>query len=136
MPIVARPTTSTSAGDWLPIGRVRAGGGAKAPVAIRFSTGEISPIRYWNGVLVDVAEWLSRIGVLTVERCPIGRGYERHIIHSEPRHPNGKDFFQPRRLSAGLFLEAHVSAAKAVDDAKFLMERLGQDTTQVELQIA
>ena len=128
-------TTSSTIPGWTPISDVRPVGGAKAPSAIRFPGGEEKQIRYWNGVLVEVAEWMSRTGVLTVEKCPIGRGYERHIIHSEARHPNGKDFFQPRQIASGLFVEAHVSAAKAVEDARFLMNHLGQDISRVEVQV-
>lgn len=128
-------TAMVSNSRWIPLTEVRAGGGAKAPKAIRFSKGMEHPIRYWNQVLTEVADWLSREGVLTGQKCPIGRGYDRYVVHTEAKHPSGKDFFQPRRLSNGVMLETHNSALKSIDDARFLMEQVGQSAGAVELRV-
>lgn len=134
-PLLAAEAANPISLGWAGIEVVKAGGGAKAPVEIKFPNGGVRPVRFWNQVLIEVAEWLSRDGILTAQKCPIGRGYDRYIVHTEARHPNGKDFFQPRKLSTGIFVEVHVSAAKAIDDARLLMDRLGQGASPVELRL-
>lgn len=129
------PPTTRSTPGWTPIKDLHLASGAKAPSAIRFPGGEEKRIKYWKYVLVEVAEWLIRNNSLTAPKCPIGRGYDRYIVHTQSRHSSGKDFFQPERLSKGLFLETNVSARNAVDDARFLIEKLAGDSTGIELQL-
>ncbi len=119
---------------WISIKDFNVTSGAKAPFAIRFPSGSEKPLKTWKQVLVEVAEWLIQNNFLTGPKCPIGRGYGRHIVDLRSQHPNGKDFFQPAKLSNGLFLETHVSARKAVDDARFLVEQLGQDASALEFR--
>jgi len=33
----------------------------------------------------------------------------RHLINDEKRHKNGKEFYQPKQLSNGLYIETHAS---------------------------
>ena len=130
------PTPPEPAGGWIPITDAHPVGGAKAPSAVRFPGGGEKPIQYWKHVLVEVAEWLIRNSALNAGKCPIGRGRSRYIIHSQPKHPNGKDFFEPRSLPAGLFVETNISASKAVSDCTFLIQHVGQSNVGVEVLLS
>ncbi len=130
------PSSPQRASSWIPITEVEPESGDKAPSAVRFPDGEQNGIKYWREILVQVAEWLARNGILTPEKCPIGKGYERYIVHSQSRHPSGRDFFAPQQLSAGLFVETDVGSWYAVKDALFLIEKLNQTATSFQLLLA
>ena len=121
---------------WIPIAEFQSKSGEKPPPAIRFPGEEERAIQYWNRVLVEVAEWLVRKGTLTAQKCPIKReGASRYLVHSQSQHPDGSDFISRRELSNGLFLETNAAAKQLVDNARFLLERLEEDGSQVLLRL-
>lgn len=126
--------TQGQAHQWTPIQGVHPTSGDKAPVAVRFPDGEVKQTKYWKDVLFAVADWLTREGALKDSDCPIGRGHSWYLVHTVPRHPSGKDFYGPQRLSSGLFLENWFSSQAIVRNATFLLDSLGQQATQIDLE--
>lgn len=81
-----------------------------------------------NEILIKTAEWLVQRGKLTASRCPIDlfkRREVRYLIHSEPTHKHGRDFFHPMRLSNGLWLEIHYGAHDCEEYAGRLLQECG-----------
>ena len=76
--------------------------------------------------LLETAEELIAAGRLSRARCPvvIGPRSKRYLIHSKPKHPNGKKFFRPKELSNGLWLETNASKERNRWFAKKLAEKL------------
>ena len=107
------------------------------PSAIRFPNGEerqIEPTK-WKFVLVAVAEWLIQNGGITKDMCPIQLDSERHLVHTQPSHPNGKPFFFPAKLSNGLSIISRPTAKKAAESCTFLMKLCHQDPSQAYVRL-
>ena len=71
--------------------------------------GERAPIftTSWKRILFEVTEWLSRNERLPKELIPIRLGRRRYLVHTSPMHADGKPFEDRRKLSNGLYMEAH-----------------------------
>jgi hypothetical protein len=78
-------------------------------------------------ILVNTANWLIKNGKLKSSDCPVtvGRMKDRYLISKESKHPKGNDFIAPKKLSNGLWIEAHYSTAMCKDYAKKLLEKFG-----------
>jgi len=63
-------------------------------------------------ILVDAAERAIKDGRL-LPTDTMDSGPARYLIGAKPIHKNGKDFFNPRRLSNGLYIETHHSREQA-----------------------
>ncbi len=108
------------------------------PSAIRFPDGAekiIEPTK-WKSVLVAVAEWLIQNGGITKDMCPIQLDSERHLVHTQPSHPNGKPFFYPAKLSNGLSIISRPTAKKSAESCIFLMKLCNQDPSRVYLKLS
>ena len=110
--------------------------GTPNPSLVEFPSGEERTVENWRGLLIEVAEWLVREGSLDSKKCPVKASRKgSYFVHTKAHHQNPKrTFASPRRLSNGLFLAAHGSAAAMVDRSRRLLERLGQDPAQVWLK--
>jgi ribosomal protein L36 len=88
---------------------------------------EIFEFDYYYEILINTANWLIKNGKLKPSNCPvkIGRSKKRYIINKEPKHKDGKDFFAPKELSNGLWIETNYSAASCENIAKQLLEKFG-----------
>ncbi len=107
------------------------------PPKLRFPGGdELQPSK-WRGLLIEVAEWLIRDGVLSQDRCPVtvGKNDAYSMVSLEPRHPNGKAFYASHSLSNGLFLAPHANANDIVHKCRAIMEHLGKDPASVHVQV-
>ena len=130
----ASPGTETnSLGTWSPIRAVTAGTGNKSPASIRFFGRDERSIRNWRSILVESADWLVRNGHLTASHCPINEGSGWLFINSTPYKPNGRDFFSPREISGGIFLETNLSASDCIRFSRQLLSRFRIDLDSVEL---
>lgn len=97
--------------------------------------GDTFTIRRAKDILVNTAEWLIKQGRLRKEDCPVVSGHRRYIVHIEPKHPHGRGFFVPKKLSNGLFIETHFSASRCIANAKKLLKHCGFSETLLEVQI-
>jgi hypothetical protein len=105
---------------------------AAKPKKLRLPTGEERELGSWGSLLVEVAQHLVRIGKLTPERCPIQYpgASKRYLVHTQARHPSGKNFFQPSEVGAGLSVETGENCPDLVNRTRFLLEHFGEDASQ------
>ena len=98
-------------------------------------SGERYDLRYAYEILVNTANWLIKQGKMRASDCPVavGRG-SRNLVSVDKKHRYGKDFFLPRKLSNGLWIETHSSSAATINYAKRLLEKFGYsaDTLTIE----
>ena len=98
-------------------------------------SGERFDLRYAYEILVNTANWLIKQDRLRASDCPvaIGRG-SRNLVSVDKKHRYGKDFFLPRKLSNGLWIETHSSSAATINYAKRMLEKFGYsaDTLTIE----
>ena len=125
-------------GSWVSLKDFSATSGTLAPPIIRFPSGEERRVKNWRNLYVEMAEWLVREGALTVEKCPVTPEVRRGYcwVNSEPKHPNGKDFFNPYELSNGLFIAKHGTAKDFVAGCKTLLRHFNKDLSRVQLQVS
>lgn len=91
-------------------------------------------IRYSYEILTNTAEWLVTKGKLGRSDCPVAMGRKRNLVSTEPKHRSGEDFRAPKRLSNGLWIEAHYSAKNCITNARRLLERFGYRGDMLEVQ--
>ena len=81
--------------------------------------------RKYKDAMVHVCEWLIKRGKLIPEKCPYGNSRrKRYLVNTEPLHLHG-EFFWPKKLSNGLFVETHKSIKQIQSDAEFLLQEEG-----------
>ena len=98
--------------------------------------GEQFSAKYANEILFHTVEWLIRKNHIHRSACPILPGplsKRRYLIHSEPKHPNGKDFLMPKRLSNDLYVEVHYSGKQGTELARSLLSRYGYPPNTLQL---
>ena len=107
----------------------------KAPPFIRFSDHEEKEVKNWRLLFVEVARWLVREGILNRQICPvIGARKGTFYAHTESFHDDRTPFRAPYEVGNGIFVPAHGSGAAMVDRSRRLLERVGQDPSQVYLK--
>ena len=129
------PDPKPPASGWTPLSNFNPKSGAKPPQVIRLPNGEEEAIKSWRSLLTSVAEWLVLDGILTLEKCPVFAGRRQGFctVHLQPRHPNGKDFISPHKLSNGLYLASHGNAKNLADKCRALMKDCGKDSSTIHL---
>lgn len=99
---------------------------------IVFPDGQEYPIKRWNDLLKQTVTWLYETGRLTEDRCPIGMGRKRNLVHTQPKHKDGSGFFQPAQVGP-LWVETHYSAKGCKSQAIRLLEELGVNLDEVQV---
>ena len=114
--------TKTSAPD-----SVKKGPWATPPKGMSLEGEHYKIQRYTKEVLLNTAEWLVKKGKIKRTDCPVEKGsnYEWYFINVDPIHQNGKDFYSPKKLSNGLYLETGYSAEMCIEMAYRLLEKCG-----------
>ncbi|MEW6615398.1 MAG: hypothetical protein AB1401_08035 [Thermodesulfobacteriota bacterium] len=88
--------------------------------------GEVFELRNSFEILLNTANWLIKNGKLKPSDCPVGIGKgKRSLVNKEPKHKYGDNFRAPKKLSNGLWLEAHNSTAGHINSTKRLLEKFG-----------
>ncbi len=129
-PIIDPPPPSL---EWVSLAEYKVKGGTK-PTNIRLPDNSEVPLQYWYEILKETAEWLIRTGLLTKDRCPVKNNGKVSIVHTEPKHESGTDFWYPVQLSNGLFLNKHGTKETVLNYTKFLLEGFGKDPTSILLK--
>ena len=129
---IPQPSRNDEPG-WTPISEVNPKPGDLPPTKIRFNRGPISAVTGWNKALLETAEWLSKKGDLTIQKCPIEIGNTRNLVSISPNHRNGVDFKNPYQTSTGLYVELHFSARNCHRYIRFLLEKFSVPVDTVEL---
>jgi len=96
--------------------------------------GQVFELRNSYEILVNTANWLVTRGRLKASDCPVGIGYKRNLVNTQPKHKDGNDFRNPKKLSNGLWIETKYSTAACIVYARRLLERFGcsPDTLVIE----
>ena len=102
------------------------------PVSFRDPQGNEKPIKNWADLYVVITEWLIKERLLSESNCPvrIGSMTSRCLVHSEPRHPNGREFKNRKRLSNDLYLELQMASKAIARICQPLVAEFGQDPAQ------
>lgn len=136
------PPTPVNEAGWRPLTSISYQQGDKSPVGIRFNQADARGLKSWIDAWVQVCEWAVATGRLTAADCPVPRPSSagvRVIVHTAAEHPpsgrnpGGRGFKQPRKISNGLFIETNFSPSGGISNAKFLLERVGVNPSDVDL---
>ena len=136
-------TPASGAADWKPLSSIDYKLGDSKPTGIRFLGLNSKPIKNWVDSWYEVCEWLTSIGKLSAKDCPVpspsGKGV-RVLVNTIGRHPpstrnpNGNSFAQPKQTLTGLFVETNYNPQGSINNAKYLLTRMGISPETVELQ--
>jgi len=134
-PIPSKPVSIEP--GWVSLPEYNPPGGSKSPSAIRFPDGSVQEIKRWNDILVVVATWLNASGKLTTSDVPVQSSPKTYIVHTQPKHPTGNEFFLHREIpNASLVVNTHGSAIQMRKNSRTLLEHCGIDPATVHLQVA
>lgn len=100
------------------------------PRSLRLPDQSERQIVKWYDILVEITEWLIRMGKVTAEDCPIVLRGQRYTIHDTPVQANGDRFRSSRELSNGLHLCTHESSAGLVRLSNHLLREFDEDPAQ------
>ena len=136
-PPVPLPIPHPSPDGWVSLDKFKPETGGKVPTLMRLPDGSEKPLRYWNNILLETAEYLIQTGQLTHAKCPIPAATgSRYVCHSVASHSDSKPFTHCRQLSNGLFVEVNGSAQSLVKIYTLsLLSHCGQDPAQVFVRI-
>ena len=118
-------------GNWTPLNLVEAGKGRKPPAAIKLTNEELYSVKSWIQVLIEVAEWLVKVGRLTSEHRPM-KGLS--FINSSPVRLGGTPYAEYREISGGLYVNTDLTAIQVVSCSQRLLIHYGINPETIELQ--
>jgi hypothetical protein len=93
------------------------------------------PCKYAWEMLFYTAEWLIKRDILKAHDFPIQfPGSRRYLINDKAFHPNGKQFFAPKLLPNGRYIEVHAGTEQLLNTTYKLLERCGvsRDILRIE----
>ena len=138
--IVPTPSSTPSSKDWTSLEKFQITPNTQTPPAVRFLNGEEQEVSSWRWVIIQVAEWLVRQGILSEYNCPVftvrgpSQGYA--LVNTKPFHPNESNMNGSHQLSNGLYVAAGAGDSKEIlGRAKHLLTTLGQEPSQVWLKM-
>ena len=135
-PVPSRHIESSETSDWVPLSELNPPRGETAPSLIRFSDGDTAQIGVWRRVPIAVAQWLYRQRLLTEDNIPVPSGRRGYAINSIPVHANGSQMRTYESVGNGqMFVNVHVSARAARENAKKLLQHCGVNPDEVWLQV-
>lgn len=125
-----------SQSDWKSLADYEVYRETKKPSTIKFPGNVERPIEAWKQILIEVGKHLIRTGQLTSSVCPIPTGHraKNYLVNVQPRQANGAGFHSPAPLPKGLHLETGFNKKNTVARARYLLNYLGQDPSQVWLK--
>ena len=131
------PAAPPTSGDgWVPFPEFNPPSRSEPPPAMRFPDGSVQKIQRWNDLLVVVSTWLYAAGRLAVGNMPVRSSSKIYIVHNQPIHPTGNQFFQYRSIAdTPLVVNTHGSAVQIRKNAQTLLEHCGVSPDTVQLQV-
>jgi len=88
-------------------------------------------------ILYFTAEWLINNKLLKESDSPVKfPGSKRFVINNEPYHENGHEFFSPKQLTNGLYLEAHAGAENLISNSRKLLKKFQVDENVLRIEVA
>jgi len=92
--------------------------------------GDFIPVEKAYEIVLETAECLLRKKAL---KGPVRSGSNRYIVNKTPKHPRGNDFFGPKQLSNGWWIEAHASTQNSIEKARKLLDETGFDGRKLKI---
>lgn len=146
-PVVAQPTPTISvpqespapeqsdANDgWQSLSGLRPPNSDVKPTQMMFPDESEVTINYWTDVTAEAVQWLTSNGHLDESHCPIPRTSTRHLVNTQPIHPDGKDFFRAREVNS-LYIEMEGwDVSTRVRNTRTIIEHVGLDASQFKLR--
>ena len=105
------------------------------PVCLRDPRGNERSVNSWTGLFFTIAKWLVEEEILT-QPFTFKTMTKRHLIHSEPIHPDGRKFKANRQLPNGLFFESHWGPKESSRLSGQLLAEFGQDPAQFHVLLS
>lgn len=104
----------------------------KKPVKLQLDRSGVIPVRSWKDLLIKGTEYLLSSNPTLVSSALSIRGKKGKPMFSR----EGTEFRDPAKLSTGLYIESHASAAGQVHFLKRVMKlcNIPQDTLKVETE--
>lgn len=135
-PISQMPFVASDVREWMLLSELNppSSGKPPAPKEVMFSDGSVVTLGKWNKVMIEITGWLASNGYLNDGHCPI-KGSDRGvrcIVSTVPVHSNGMSFHVERYIE-GLYIELDYSGADLVKNAKTVINRVGQDSSQFKV---
>ena len=109
-------------------------GTAIRPACFKDAQGREYSVGTWSDLFFNTARWLVEAQLLT-NPFTFRSMTKRRLIHTEPIHPNGREFGWSRQLPNGLFLECKWGAKAIARQSGQLLVEFGQDPTQFHVQL-
>ncbi len=112
--------------------------GDPKPTEILFPDNTSVPIKTWKVIMVEVAKWLINKNILTKDHCPISgsgtRSVKRYLISTDPAHSTGTPFKAPYPIDS-FHLETNYSGPNCVENARTIIQHVGQDPAQFKVRL-
>ena len=91
------------------------------------------PCKYARDILINTANFLIKEGKIKESDLPIKAGKKRYLINKTGMHPNGKKFFDMKKLDSGYYLESNMNTKGIITKAKGLLKKFGYSGNDLEL---
>lgn len=124
--------------EWTPLSVFVPQTGDPKPTEILFPDNTSVPIKTWKVIMVEVAKWLINKNILTQGHCPISgsgtRSVKRYLISTDPAHSTGTPFKAPYPIES-FHLETNYNAPNCVENARTIIQHVGQDPAQFKVRL-
>ena len=127
------PKTSESE-HWHPLTDFSPAGGSK-PAEVMFPSGVTAAATSWAEAIAQMTQWLLDHGHLQKTMVPIGKPQtKRLLIAVKPAHLDGAPF-KGRRQVGPFFIHTGFNASDQMANARFIIERVGQDPADFAVRL-
>jgi hypothetical protein len=91
--------------------------------------------KYAWEILFYTTEWLIQGNLLKANDFPIQfPRSKRYLINDTPVHAHGKQFFAPKSLSNGLYIEVHAGTEQLLNTTYKLLKRCGVSRERLRIK--
>ena len=135
------PPQPTPLQEWVALNGGFDPNGKPAPKSLRLPNGQEININSWRALIIQTATWLHNVGKLTKENCQIlswetaNAAANRYILSNDGKHVDGTEFRHPHPIADNVILEIHLSSREVVRRTTHLLEKCGQDPSQILLRL-
>jgi len=97
--------------------------------------GEMYRCKFARELLINSANWLIKKGKLTRGDLPVDYGgSKRWLINDKNEHKDKDDFFYPKRLDNGWYIETNYSKETCKRHTKWLLSEFGLEENEFEIK--
>jgi len=129
------PASQPASSGWVALSEYEPPSRAPCPAAIRFWDGSEQTLEHWYEMLTGVVKRLHSEGRLAVEDVPMGFSPKKYCVHTEPIHPTGKAFGNPKWVEETPFVvNVKIDARSVRANTRKLLQRCGRNPAEVHLR--